>query len=294
MLVGVGFLLSSAKLKRKGVVSLGMWMDEAVVYATVLIGLINRAILEIIYIIIVESNMTVVLLSSFYKANDKDIISFINLSSFLFVSYSHNKFYPQNILNCNTMNTYKLQEEELLASFRPDTSQNRQPPPQNFPQTTPYPPQQQQFQNYPQLQQNSQASNPQMQPQAYAPQDPNRASTAVAQGEQLNGQSRGGNPPPVMISYNDMQRGISPQQGSIVTQVYKPIAHQQPQPAYESKPQSNISQPIYASQPNQQLAVPQQIPQQQQLPPQQLVQVQQPPLPQQVPQQYLPQQQAIP
>jgi hypothetical protein len=106
----------------------------------------------------------------------------------------------------------------------------------------------------------------------------------MVQGDPQVPQQRG-NSPPILISYNEMQRGVSPQQGSIVTQVYKPINQQQQ--AYESKPQSNISQPIYINQQNGQQV--QLVPQQQQI-------IQQIPQPQPPPQQQvqqLQQQQAI-
>lgn len=172
------------------------------------------------------------------------------------------------------MNTYKLQEEELLASFRQDTAPNRQqaPPPT---QQQPFPPQQH-MQNYQQMQLNQSA----LPPLATQGQNIALVSQESARGGGV-GMERGvlqrTNSPPIMISYNEMQRGVSPQQGSIVTQVYKPIPQQPPQ-GIELKPQTNIGQTTYVSVP------PQQVPQLQQLPPQQIV----------VQQQQIPQPQAIP
>lgn len=75
------------------------------------------------------------------------------------------------------MKEYKLQEEELLASFRPDPSQNRQPPPNQNPQqfSQGY---QLQYQNYPP---NTININPQQpfqnaQPHPYAHLGPHRVS----------------------------------------------------------------------------------------------------------------------
>lgn len=123
------------------------------------------------------------------------------------------------------MQQYKLQEEELLASFRPDAAQNRQQQPQGLAQPGYYA-QPQQFQHYAPNQLNQPPSNPQL--TTFIQQDPNRVNAQLAQGQQ-QAQLPRANSPQILISYNEMQRGVSPQQGSIVTQVYKPI-NQQPPP----------------------------------------------------------------
>lgn len=136
------------------------------------------------------------------------------------------------------MDEYKLQGEELLASFRPDLPQNKQIQQQNTisPIQPNYSSQNQPQQSHPQSLGPSSLQNQNTQNYPYAHLGPHRLSEHISQGQLVRNHN-----PQIIISYNDMQRGIPPQPVAISPQIIRPPANQQLAIQYESRqPHENV------------------------------------------------------